>query len=98
MNTSSGCTGSSAICRQQRRWWMGKWNSSYWSHSTGPRRHWRITGSDGRSKRYSALKSSGFNIEDTHVTALDRLEKLIMLTMVAFIWCYRIGDYIDEDI
>lgn len=47
---------------------------------------------------FRALKSSGFNIEDTHVTALDRLEKLIMLTMVAFVWCYRIGDYIDAHI
>ena len=44
------------------------------------------------------MKSSGFNIEDTHVTALDRLKKLMMLTMLAFIWCYRIGDYIDTQI
>lgn len=47
---------------------------------------------------FKSLKSSGFNIEDTHVTALDRLEKLILLTMVAFIWCYRMGDYIDTQI
>ena len=47
---------------------------------------------------FKAMKSSGFNIEDTHVTALDRLEKLILLTMVAFVWCYKIGDYIDTQI
>lgn len=45
---------------------------------------------------FKALKSSGFNIEDTHVAILDRLEKLFLLTMIAFVWCYLIGDYIDE--
>ena len=47
---------------------------------------------------FKGLKSSGFNIEDTHVTEIDRLEKLIRLTMIAFTWCYRIGDHIDTHI
>lgn len=47
---------------------------------------------------FRGMKSSGFNIEDTHVTDLQRLEKLILLTMIAFLWCYRIGDYIDREI
>lgn len=47
---------------------------------------------------FKGMKSSGFNIEDTHVTDLDRLEKLFLLTMLAFVWCYRIGDYIDHKI
>src|SRR5690554_3972329 len=34
----------------------------------------------------------------THVTHLDRLEKLILLVMVAFVWCYKIGDFIDSEI
>lgn len=45
---------------------------------------------------FRALKSGGFNIEDTHVTNLDRIEKLILLTMIAFVWCYKIGDHIDS--
>jgi len=44
---------------------------------------------------FRGLKSSGFNLEDTHVTHMDRLEKLVLLVMVAFVWCYKIGDYID---
>ncbi|WP_157485858.1 hypothetical protein [Flavobacterium soli] len=44
------------------------------------------------------LKSSGFNIENTHVTDLERLTKLFSLTMIAFVWCYKIGDYMDENI
>ena len=47
---------------------------------------------------FRALKSSGFNIEDTHVTDLERLERLFLLTMIAFVWCYKIGDYIDGKI
>ena len=47
---------------------------------------------------FRGLKSSGFNIEDTHVTDLERLEKLFSLTMIAFVWSYKIGDYLDENI
>jgi len=47
---------------------------------------------------FRGLKTSGFNIEDTHVTELDRLEKLFSLTIIAFVWCYKIGDYIEENI
>jgi hypothetical protein len=45
---------------------------------------------------FKALKSSGFNIEATHVTDQKRLERLFLLTMMAFVWCYCIGDYLDE--
>ncbi|MDM1093386.1 transposase [Myroides odoratimimus] len=44
---------------------------------------------------FKAFKSSGFNIEDTHLKKIDRIEKLLMLVMIAFVWCYKIGDYID---
>lgn len=47
---------------------------------------------------FKALKSSGFNAEDTHVTRPERLEKLIMLVMIAFVWCYKIGDHINDQI
>ena len=47
---------------------------------------------------FKALKSSGFDIEATHVTDLKRLERLFSLTMIAFLWCYRIGDYLDQHI
>lgn len=47
---------------------------------------------------FKSFKTSGFNLEDTHVTHLDRLEKLVLLVMLAFTWCYKIGDYIDTEI
>jgi hypothetical protein len=46
---------------------------------------------------FRGLKSSGFNLENTHVTHLDRLEKLILLVMIAFVWCYKLGDFIDAN-
>lgn len=47
---------------------------------------------------FKGLKSSGFNIEDTHVTHLDRLERLLTVTMLAFVWCYNVGEFIHEQI
>jgi transposase len=47
---------------------------------------------------FRALKSGGFNIEATHVTDQQRLERLFLLTMIAFVWCYIIGDFIDQTI
>ncbi len=44
---------------------------------------------------FKSLKSSGFNIEQTHVTKLDRLDKLLLLVMIAFTWAYLVGDYLD---
>ncbi len=47
---------------------------------------------------FKAFKSSGFNIEDTHVTDQKRLEKLFMIVMIALVWCYKIGDYLHEEV
>lgn len=47
---------------------------------------------------FKAFKSSCFNIEDTHVTNQKRLEKLFMTVMIALVWCYKIGNYIHENI
>lgn len=44
---------------------------------------------------FKALKSSGFNIEKTHLQAIDRIEKLVALVFIAFVWCYKVGIYID---
>ena len=40
---------------------------------------------------FKALKSGGFNFEDTHLTDPNRIAKLIALVSVAFIWVYLIG-------
>ncbi len=38
---------------------------------------------------FKALKSSGFNIEDTHLTDLDRINKLLALVLFAFTWVIK---------
>ena len=45
---------------------------------------------------FKALKSSGFNIENTHLQDLERIEKLVALVFVAFVWCYKVGIYVDQ--
>jgi hypothetical protein len=40
---------------------------------------------------FKAMKSSGFDIQKTHLTDIDRIEKLVLLIMIAFVWCYKIG-------
>ena len=37
---------------------------------------------------FRALKSSGFNIEDTHLSDLNRIGKLFSIVMIAFAWAY----------
>lgn len=56
------------------------------------------TSSSYEDTLFRGLKSSGFNLEDTHVTHLDRFERLILLVMIAFVWCYKIGNCIDSSI
>lgn len=40
---------------------------------------------------FKALKTSGFNIEDTHLTDMGRIAKLFALVLVAFVWAYKVG-------
>lgn len=45
---------------------------------------------------FKALKTSGFNIEDTHLTDIDRIAKLFSLVLVAFVWVYKAGIFLDS--
>jgi hypothetical protein len=45
---------------------------------------------------FKAMKTQGFNLEDTHITNPERLERLLSTMAIAFAWAYKIGDYIDE--
>jgi hypothetical protein len=42
---------------------------------------------------FSALKSRGFNLEDTHMTTADRLDKLLALLGLAFAWAHLVGEW-----
>jgi transposase len=45
---------------------------------------------------FKAMKSSGFDIEKTHLQDIERLEKLVLLVMIAFVWAYKVGIYLHE--
>lgn len=43
---------------------------------------------------FGCLKSRGFRLEETHLTHMDRLNKLIALLAIAFAWIHRTGEYL----
>jgi len=45
---------------------------------------------------FKALKSSGFDIENTHLQDIERIEKLLLLIMIAFVWCYKTGIFLHQ--
>ncbi len=53
-------------------------------------RRWKI------ETLFQALKSRGFKLEDTRVTAEDRLQKLFALVALTLCWCHRIGLWLHE--
>ncbi len=42
---------------------------------------------------FGCLKTRGFNFESTHLTKLERIEKLVALLSIAFTWCHIIGEW-----
>ena len=45
---------------------------------------------------FGACKKRGFNFEDTHLTKLERINTLIFILAIAFIWALIIGEYLIE--
>lgn len=43
---------------------------------------------------FAALKSRGFNLEDTHMSTPERLDKLLALLAIALVWAYRVGEWV----
>ena len=43
---------------------------------------------------FRAMKTGGFNVEDTHVTAPERLECLIGVLSIAYAICYKAGEIV----
>ena len=44
------------------------------------------------------MKSSGFNIEDTHMRDMDRIERLVAMVCMALVWAYLVGEHKDINI
>jgi hypothetical protein len=50
------------------------------------RRRWEI------ETLFGCLKGRGFQMEDTHMTDGDKIEKLMFVLVIGFCWAYRTGD------
>ncbi len=42
---------------------------------------------------FHALKSRGFNFENTHITDRNKIKKLIALLTIGFCWAHRVGEW-----
>jgi hypothetical protein len=40
---------------------------------------------------FGCLKTRGFRLEDTHITAPERIEKMLFVVSIAFVWSYKLG-------
>ena len=47
---------------------------------------------------FRAMKTSGFNMEKTHLTDSDRILKLLLIVSIAFTWAYLVGDFLHQNI
>ena len=56
------------------------------------RRRWQI------ETMFKGLKSSGFNIEGSHVRDRERMSNLFSIIIIAYVWCYLVGIFIHENI
>lgn len=47
---------------------------------------------------FGCLKGRGFNFEDTHITDLRRIKKIIVLLAIAFCWAHKTGEWCNKEI
>ena len=46
---------------------------------------------------FKAFKSSGFNLEDTHLIHYDRINKLLYIIALSFVWSYNMGIFLHHN-
>ena len=47
---------------------------------------------------FRAMKSSGFNIEDTHLRDINRIARLTAMVCIALAWAYLVGEHKDINV
>jgi IS4 transposase len=48
----------------------------------------------GIETMFGCFKTRGFNFESTHLTDMERIEKLVAVLAIAFCWCHVTGEWI----
>ena len=64
---------------------------SVWDTLSTYRRRWSI------ETTFSAMKSRGLNLEQTHMTAPERIGKLFGLLCIALAWMIRVGEEVEAE-
>ena len=44
------------------------------------------------------MKSSGFNIEDTHMRDMERITRLVAMVCMDLVWAYLVGEHKDVNV
>lgn len=47
---------------------------------------------------FGCLKTRGFRFEDTHITAPDRIDRLLVLLAIEFCWAYKVGEWKHQNV
>ena len=47
---------------------------------------------------FKALKTAGFNLEDTHINDLDKIDTLISLLTIALVWAHKVGERLHNEV
>jgi hypothetical protein len=47
---------------------------------------------------FGCLKGRGFGLEDTHLTSMKKMKKLIAVQAIAFCWSHYVGEYVHENV
>lgn len=47
---------------------------------------------------FQCLKGRGFNFEDTHITDLIRIKKMVVLLAIAFCWAHKTGEWQHQEV
>jgi hypothetical protein len=47
---------------------------------------------------FAALKTTGFDLETTHLNQLQRIDTLLALVMIALVWTHRIGETLHDTV
>lgn len=45
---------------------------------------------------FSAFKIRGFNLEETHLSQNHKIDSMIAILSLAFVWCHTIGEWLNE--
>jgi hypothetical protein len=65
---------------------LATWNLDPTGASTLYRKRWEI------ETLFAALKSRGYDLEETHLTEPDRIQRLIGLLALTFAWTHIVGE------